>query len=123
MEPMIETLPDLPDGVIGFEAVGEVHSDDYRDTFIPALEAAAEAGPIRCVYVLGDRFDGYSAGAAWQDTKLGVEHHGKWKRAALVSDHDWVRHLAGLFGWAVPGELKVFPLAQRDEAVAWAAAD
>ncbi len=118
---MIEPLPDLPDGVLGFEAVGEIHSDDYRDTLVPALEAAGETGEIRLVYVIGDRFERYSAGASWQDAKLGLHHHGKWHRAALVSDLDWVHHLIGVFGWAVPGEMKVFGLAELDAAVAWAA--
>ncbi len=118
---MIEPLPDLPDGVIGFEAVGEVHSDDYRDTLIPALEAAGDAGEIRLVYVIGARFEGYSAGASWQDAKLGLHHHGKWHRAALVSDLEWLHHLTSAFGWAVPGEVKVFGLADLDAAVAWAA--
>lgn len=120
---MIERLPDLPEGVIGFEAVGEVHADDYHSTLVPGLEAAGANGPIRLVYVLGERFEGYSAGASWQDAKLGLEHHGKWRRAALVTDIDWVTHLASLFGWMVPGEFKVFPLADRDDAVVWAAAD
>jgi hypothetical protein len=120
---MIEPLTDLPEGVIGFEAVGEVHADDYRTTLVPAIEAAADAGSVRLVYVLGDRFEGYSSGAAWQDTKLGVHHHGKWNRTALVSDVDWVDHLASLFGWMIPGDFKRFPLAERAEAIAWAAGD
>ena len=32
-----------------------------------------------------------------------------------------MRHLTELFGWMTPGEVKVFPLAQRGEAIAWAA--
>jgi hypothetical protein len=120
---MLEIVPDLPAGVLGFEAVGEIHSDDYRDTLLPALDAAAKDGELRLVYVLGDRFEGYSAGASWQDAKLGVEHHGTWHRAALVTDIDWVRHLTSVFGWAVPGEVKVFSLDDRDDAVAWVAAD
>jgi hypothetical protein len=27
-----------------------------------------------------------------------------------------------MFGWMTPGEVRHFPLAQRDEAIAWAAA-
>ena len=50
------TAASTADGVIGFEVVGEVHSDDYRDTLLPALEAAGEAGTIRLVYVLGAIF-------------------------------------------------------------------
>jgi len=118
---VLEPVPGLPEGVIGFEAVGEVHAGDYRDTLIPALEA--HRGPLRLVYVLGDRFAGYSAGAAWADTKLGFDHHGRWHRAAIVTDTDWIRHLAHAFGWMVPGDFAVFPLDERDAAIAWVAAD
>jgi hypothetical protein len=119
---MLEPLHDLPDGVIGFEAVGEVHANDYTEMLRPPLDEAAAAGGIRLVYVLGDRFAGYSAGASWQDSKLAFEHHKAWKRTALVSDADWVRHLASLFGWMVPGDFAHFSLAERDDAIAWAAA-
>ena len=42
---------------------------------------------------------------------------------ALVTDIDWMVRLTSLFGWMTPGELKHFPMAERDAAVAWAAAD
>jgi hypothetical protein len=32
-------------------------------------------------------------------------------------------HLVRLFGWMTPGELRHFPLDERDAAIAWAAAD
>lgn len=118
---MLEPITNLPDGVIGFEAVGEVGSDDYRNALIPAIEA--HEGPVRLVYVLGARFTGYTGGAAWQDAKLGLDHHGRWHRAAIVSDLDWVRHLATAFGWMVPGHLAVFALSDRDAAISWAGED
>jgi hypothetical protein len=120
---MLEPLTDLPDGVIGFEAVGEIVAADYTGVLLPTIERAAEHGAIRLVYVLGERFDGYSGGAAWQDMRLGLAHHGKWQRTALVTDADWVSHLASLFGWMFPGDFEHFPLSGRDEAIAWAAAD
>jgi hypothetical protein len=119
---MLEPLPALPNGVIGFEAVGEVHARDYEDVLRPAVDAAAAAGEIRLVYVLGDRFEGYSAGAGWQDARLGAAHHKAWKRMALVSDVDWISHLASLFGWMIPGDFKLFALSDLSEAIAWAAA-
>ena len=66
-------------------------------------------------------FDGMSGGAVWQDLKVGFEHLRKWKRIALVTDIAWMRDLTSLFGWMTPGEVKTFPLAQQDEAIAWAA--
>jgi hypothetical protein len=63
---MLIPLSDLPAGVIGFEAVGQIAA----------------------------------------------------KRIALVTDLDWMITVTSLFGWTTPGELKRFPLAERDRAVA-----
>jgi SpoIIAA-like len=118
---MMTPLDDLPDGVIGFEADGEIHSDDYRDTLIPAVERQLESGrEVRMVLVFPS-FAGMSAGAMWDDTKLGVEHLTHWKRIALVTDVEWMVHLTKLFGWMTPGEMKHFPMSERDAAIAWAA--
>jgi hypothetical protein len=38
-----------------------------------------------------------------------------------VTDHEWVRHAVGMFGWMVPGEVKTFPTAAESDAIAWAA--
>ncbi|MFN8105479.1 MAG: hypothetical protein U0U69_13550 [Acidimicrobiia bacterium] len=46
---MLEALVGLPEGVIGFEAVGEVHSGDYSDVLVPAIEAAAAGGESAAV--------------------------------------------------------------------------
>jgi len=58
-----------------------------------------------------------------QDAKLGFEHLKSLKRMALVTDVSWMHHAMHLFGWAVPGELKVFPEAELEAAIEWAAGD
>jgi hypothetical protein len=118
---MIKELSGLPTGVIGFEASGKLSAEDYRDVILPALERAAAAGEVRFVVVI-PAFHGMSGGALWQDLKVGVEHLRAWKRIALVTDIEWMSHMTELFGWMTPGEVRHFPLAQRDEAIAWAAA-
>ncbi|MGE5282848.1 MAG: STAS/SEC14 domain-containing protein [Chloroflexota bacterium] len=120
---MIETIPGLPDGVIGFEAVGEVSADDYKDVLIPAVEAALKGDRIRFLYVLGERFEGMSAGAMWEDTKVGFEHLRAWERMALVTDVEWIGHTVKAFGWTIPAQVRVFPVAERAAAEAWVAAD
>ena len=118
---MIKELGDLPEGVVGFEAAGTLKAEDYRDVVIPALERAFASGKVRFVIVMPE-FHGMTGGALWVDLTMGVEHFRAWKRIALVTDIDWIRQMTTLFGWMTPGEVKVFPLAQRDEAIAWAAA-
>ena len=117
---MFTELTDLPDGVIGFEASGKLQAEDYRDVLLPAIERAAARGDVRMVIVIGE-FDGLSSGALWEDLKMGIQHFGAWKRTALVTDIDWMGHMAAMFGWMTPGELKHFPLSERAAAVAWTA--
>ena len=118
---MIERITDVPDGVLGFEAVGEVSAEDYRDVVVPAIASlAASGGDARVLLVLGPRFERFSAGAMWQDAKMAFEHV-HWARAALVTDVDWIRHVTGAFGWMVPGEFRTFAVADREAATAWVA--
>ena len=117
---MIKELSDLPPGVVGFEISGMVHADDYRDVVLPVVQRAYASDEFRFVIVIPE-FHGMTGGAVWEDLKVGVEHLHAWKRIAVVTDIDWVRHGTALFGWMTPGQVKVFPLAQRDEAIAWAA--
>jgi SpoIIAA-like len=83
--------------------------------------ARRPAGEVRFVIVIPE-FHGMSGGALRQDLKVGWEHLRAWKRIALVTDIAWMEHMTALFGWMTPGEVRSFPLAQRAEAIAWAAA-
>ena len=123
---MIEPLSDLPDGVIGFRFSGHVSKDEYRSVLLPLLEEHIDSGDkIRLAVLIDNDFDRFEAGALWEDMKFGfgsgLTHLSSWERMALVSDADWVHHAIALFGWLVPGEVKVFPLAQLNAAKQWLA--
>jgi len=117
---VFEPMTGLPDGVVGFEAVGKIEAADYEDVLMPAIARGAEGGGVRLVLVLGDRFTGYSPGAMREDAGL-VSHAKAWRRTAVVSDLGWVGHLATAFGWMVPGKFRHFGLSERDAAIAWVA--
>jgi hypothetical protein len=111
-----------PETVLAFRAVGKIETSDYDTVLEPAVHSMLDArDELRFVYVLGDEFEGYTMGAGWEDAKLGVGHLTKWKRFAVVSDKDWVHHTVGAFRWMMPGDLKVFPTAELDAAITWAA--
>ena len=56
-----------------------------------------------------------------EDARLITFPHEVWGRAAFVTDHEVLGGIAIAFGGLVPGEFRVFPLDQQDEAVAWVA--
>ena len=117
---MLNEIPDLPPGVIGFESVGKLDAEDYRNVLGPAITKAADSGDIRLVIVL-PKFEGIEPVAIWEDAKMGVKNWSAWKRVAFVTDIEWMIHGARWFGWMSPGEVKHFPLAEQAAAIAWAA--
>jgi hypothetical protein len=120
---MLVQIEGAPPGVIALEAVGEVTADDYDAMLLPAVEeATAGGGEIRIVVELGPRFTGYSLGAMWEDSEVGLGNLGKWRRAAVVTDRDWIRQGVHAFSFLMPGEVMVFPTEQRVDALAWAGA-
>lgn len=118
---MIELLTDVPDNVVAFEAVGEVSAEDYRKVLDPAVSAAlANHEKISVVYVLADRFTGYTGPAMVEDAVVGTEHWRRWERLAVVTNTDWVRHAVHAFSWMLPGRIRIFPDSERAAALHWA---
>ncbi len=119
---MLERISDLPDSVVGIRASGEVTGDDYRNVLTPAVKEALESGhKVRLLYVLGEDVKGlgFTAGAAWQDTKVGLGHYSSWEKVAVVSGKEWLRHSVDIFGYLIPGEVKAFTPAGEAEARTW----
>jgi hypothetical protein len=121
---MIELLSGLPDNVLGFEAKGEVTGDDYERVLVPAVEdRLTRNDKIRLVYVLGEDFSGYSAGAMWDDAKVGMHHLFSWERIALVTDHESYGRMTKGFGFLMPAKVRVFATAELDDAKTWASGE
>jgi hypothetical protein len=120
---MIKVLRDMPVGVLGLEAIDDVEEEDYRDVMVPAVEAAIAAhGKVRLVFVLGPEFDEYEGEAVWEDLKLGARHASSFERIAVVTDARWAGPALKLFSILFPGQVRAFPLAEREAATRWAGA-
>ena len=122
---MVERLADMPPGTIGFRAAGEIERQDYDEVLAPELQRALEAGAgLRTLSVIED-LDEIEPGALWADAKLGfnlgIRHHEAWVRSAIVTDIEWMARATKLFAWMIPGEARVFQLAELDQAKAWVA--
>jgi hypothetical protein len=123
---VIQLLPDMPEGTLGFRVAGDVSRADYAEVLVPELHRALAAGELRTLYVIED-LDEMEAGALWADSKLGfdlgVRHRGAWIRSAIVTDIEWMARATRLFAWMIPGEARVYSLAELDEAKAWVGGD
>jgi len=120
---MIEQIPGLPAGALGFRASGQVTATDYSQVLVPDIEAAfAINRKLRLLYHVGPEFTGFDPGAVWEDVQLGFRHFSGWERAALVTDVGWMRNLAKALGFLSPGEFRLYETAQLEEARNWVSA-
>ncbi|MBI1204074.1 MAG: STAS/SEC14 domain-containing protein [Rhodopseudomonas sp.] len=122
---MIERLtgfPDhvLPDNVLAFVCKGRVTKADYEGVLIPAVTKALETyDKLDLYYEIAADFEGFDPGAMWADAKVGLAHLSRWRKIAVVTDVDWIGHAVAMFGFMMPAEVKVFPLAEAAKARAW----
>jgi hypothetical protein len=120
---MLRLLDGFPDNVVAISALGRVTRRDYEQTLIPRVEEVLARHPkIRCYYELVAPFEGFDAGAAWEDLRVGIEHLTRWERMAVVTDVEWIHGAVTLFRFLLPGEMRVFGSADAAQARAWVSA-
>ncbi|MDS9467647.1 STAS/SEC14 domain-containing protein [Paracoccus sp. MBLB3053] len=119
-----QILEGFPDDVIALRALGEVTSGDYEDKLIPLVrDKAQKHGKLRLLMQIGPEFEGYTAGAMWDDARLGLTHWRSFERIAVVSDIGWITRSIKLFAPLMPGEVAVFPNAAFEAAKVWIISD
>ncbi len=106
-------------GKVNFVSItGKLEKSDY-DLFVPMLEAGIKAhSKINLLIELHD-FHGWSAGAAWEDTKFGVRHFNDIQRLAIVGDHDWEKNLARFVKVFSRAKVKYFDKKESKKAHQW----
>jgi SpoIIAA-like len=122
---VVERVSDLPAGVLGFRASGKITRDEYQELMKPIYEALERGEKLNIYFELAGDFEGLDLGALWEDLKaagsVGLKHRSSWQRMAVVTDKDWIRHGAAVFGPLAPGELRVFGPDETAQAKAWVA--
>jgi hypothetical protein len=119
---MIEQLSTFPNNVLAFVGRGQVTRADYDAVLVPAVEKVlARHNRVRLYYEIATDFTGIDPGAMWEDFKVGIEHLTRWERIAVVTDVEWIRHTIRLFGFLMPGTVKLFPTSEAARARSWIA--
>ncbi len=118
----LEILDGYPADVLAVRASGEVRREDYEQVLIPAVAAKVKAaGRIKLLYILGPEFAGMTAGAMFDDAKLGVFHMGDFARVAVVTDVEWIRASIKIFAPLTRSPVHVFSMGKLAAATAWIA--
>ena len=113
-----------PADVVAVTAHGHIGRDTYENDLIPkVLQRLKDEGKIKFLYEIGPDFSGFSAGAAWDDGKLGLLHLSEFARIAIVTDVEWIRLGTKIFAPLLPCPVHLFHLSEREAAKIWICAN
>lgn len=117
---MIEFLTGFPDDIIAIAAQGDITEDDYRKILVPVVnDKLMRHHNVRLFIHLGSEFKSFTAGAMWEDTKLGLSHWSRWGRIAVITDIHWVAQAVRLFSPFFRHEVRAFSNADYMMAREW----
>jgi hypothetical protein len=117
---VLEIICGMPDNVVAVDARGIVTDEDYENVLIPLIEGKLRTfDKIRVLYVLGAYFDGFTAGAMWDDAKIGLKHLTAYERIAVVTDVNWAAGAVKFFSFIMPCPIRVFGNDSINQAKEW----
>lgn len=98
---------------------GKLEKEDY-ELFVPVLEEQIERHrPIRLFLEL-QNFEGWTAGAFWEECKLGYRHLGKdVERIAVVGNKGWEQGMTAFIQPFTSTDVRYFDAKEREQAEKW----
>ncbi|MFD1255204.1 STAS/SEC14 domain-containing protein [Mucilaginibacter terrae] len=122
---MLQFINDLPENIVGIHAVGEVTKEDIDTVLIPRLDDLVKRqGEINYLLVLETDAQNFTAGAWFNDVKVGLKHFTKWKKVAVATDQKSVEWFTNhIFKYLIPGKAQGFSLDKLEDAVKWISED
>lgn len=122
MTTKLKNIELIAEGKCAFlKITGKLESSDY-DLFVPDMERQIKQhGKINLLVHL-QAFEGWTLGAAWEDTKFGAQHFGDIERLAIVGDKDWEKAMTVFVKPFTRAKVRYFDAnvdGQADEAKSW----
>lgn len=104
--------------IVTLKFKGKVSKADYEE-FVPQIEFLMESDTkLRLLIELHD-FEGWTAGAMWEDTKFAARHFNDIERLAVVGEARWERGMVKFIKPFTMAAAKYFDMQDADQARRW----
>lgn len=104
--------------VVALQVIGKLQKPDF-DVLGPRLDVLLEHhGKLKLLVELVD-FEGWTAGAAWEDIKFALKHFNDIERIAIVGDKRWEKGMAVVAKPFTAADVRYFDVEDRETASAW----
>lgn len=119
---MLKIMKGLAKGIVGIEGSGRITKNDYVNVLEPILEKArTHDEKVAILFYLNDTYEGYTPGAVFEDTTLGLKYFNVMKRCAVVTDSALITGAVSLFAPIIPIDFKSYKISELSEAKEWLA--
>lgn len=109
-----------PDDIVEVSAQGKLTREDYQ-VFVPEIERLMDKSDddgMRLLFEMED-FEGWEAGALWEDLQFDAKHRNDIDRLALVGEKKWQEWMATLCKPFTSAEVRYFDVSERKAADRW----
>lgn len=115
---LIELNTDTVSRLVEIHITGKLEKADYEH-LVPEIEMLIEqTGKIRLLVILSE-FDGWTAGALWEDVKFDAKHFNDIERLAIVGGTKWEKGMATFCRPFTSAEVRYFVPENIDDARTW----
>lgn len=116
-------ITEIADGkIVEVELSGKLAKEAYEE-FVPLTEERIKQfGKVRMLVILHD-FDGWDAGALWEDIKFDVKHFNDIERLAIVGETKWEKGMSAFCRPFTTAKIKYFDQTEIAAAREWLQTD
>jgi len=104
--------------IVEIDLHGKLNRQDYEDIGPSIENLIRKHGKIRVIVTMHE-FDGWDAGALWEDIKWEAKHFSDIDRLAIVGEERWQKWMAGICHAFTTADVRYFRLDRLDDAYAW----
>lgn len=115
---MVSMATTVGSNILSVKLSGKLTRADY-ERFLPEVEREIQKHEKIRVLVQMRDFEGWDAGALWEDTKFAARHYSHIERLALVGDKKWEQGMAAFCKPFTAAEVRFFEPHELDEAKEW----
>ena len=117
---MLKILKGFEHDTLAIRASNIVSANDYKDILMPELESKLkDHASIKIWYEFDKSFEGFTVGALWDDTKLGLFHFNDFYRVVILANDDLIRGMVSTLARIFPCPVNLFYLNESDLALTW----
>lgn len=117
---MLKVMDGLPRGIVGIEGSGRITKNDYVNVLEPILDKALKnEEKVSLLFYLNESYEGYTPGAIFEDTAMGLKYFNVMKKCAVVTDSALITGAVNLFAPIIPIDFKAYKTAQLSKAKVW----